>query len=32
VVMQRGAILVENGEFHGKEGQGRFVPRSRMGI
>jgi dihydropyrimidinase len=32
VVMQRGAILVENGAFHGKEGQGRFVPRSRMGI
>jgi dihydropyrimidinase len=32
VVLQRGAVLVENGEFHGKEGQGKFVPRSRMGL
>ncbi len=32
VVLQRGAVLVENGEFHGKEGQGRFLARSRMGM
>jgi dihydropyrimidinase len=30
VVMQRGRILVENGEWHGKEGQGRFIARSRF--
>ena len=30
VVMQRGAVLVENSEWHGKEGQGSFVPRSRF--
>ena len=30
VVMQRGEVLVENGEFHGRPGQGRFVPRSRL--
>jgi dihydropyrimidinase len=29
VVMQRGAVLVEGGEFHGQEGQGRFLKRSR---
>jgi dihydropyrimidinase len=29
IVLQRGKILVENGEWHGKEGDGRFVPRSR---
>jgi dihydropyrimidinase len=29
VVMQRGKVLVENGEWHGKEGEGQFVPRSR---
>jgi len=29
IVLQRGNVLVENGEWHGKEGQGRFVPRSR---
>ncbi|MGH2683585.1 MAG: dihydropyrimidinase [Actinomycetota bacterium] len=29
VVLQRGKVLVENGEWHGKEGDGRFVPRSR---
>jgi dihydropyrimidinase len=29
VVMQRGAVLVEHGEFHGTEGQGRFLKRSR---
>ena len=30
IVMQRGNVLVENGEFHGKEGQGTFLPRSRI--
>jgi dihydropyrimidinase len=30
VVMQRGSILVEDGKFHGREGQGRFIPRSRF--
>jgi dihydropyrimidinase len=28
-VLQRGKVLVENGEWHGKEGDGRFVSRSR---
>lgn len=32
IVMQRGAVLVEGGEFHGKEGQGRFLKRSRWGL
>jgi dihydropyrimidinase len=30
VVMQRGKVLVENGEWHGKEGEGEFLPRSRF--
>jgi dihydropyrimidinase len=30
VVMQRGRVLVRDGEWFGKEGQGRFVPRSRF--
>jgi dihydropyrimidinase len=30
LVMQRGQVLVENGEFHGKAGQGTFLPRSRL--
>lgn len=30
-VMQRGQVLVEGGEYHGKPGQGRFLPRSRLG-
>jgi dihydropyrimidinase len=30
VVLQRGQVLVENGEWHGKEGQGTFLPRSRF--
>jgi dihydropyrimidinase len=30
IVLQRGAILVEDGEFHAKEGQGTFIPRTRM--
>jgi dihydropyrimidinase len=29
IVLQRGKVLVENGEWHGKEGGGKFVPRSR---
>jgi dihydropyrimidinase len=30
VVMQRGKVLVEDGEWHGKEGEGRFISRSRF--
>jgi dihydropyrimidinase len=30
IVMQRGNVLVEDGQFHGKEGQGQFVKRSRF--
>jgi dihydropyrimidinase len=29
-VMQRGQVLVEGGEYHGKPGQGKFLPRSRF--
>jgi dihydropyrimidinase len=29
IVMQRGNVLVKDGEFHGKEGGGRFIRRSR---
>ena len=29
-VMQRGQVLVEGGGYHGKPGQGRFLPRSRF--
>jgi dihydropyrimidinase len=29
IVLQRGKVLVEKGEWHGKEGEGKFVPRSR---
>jgi dihydropyrimidinase len=29
-VLQRGQVLVESGEYHGKPGQGRFLPRSRL--
>lgn len=29
VVLQRGNVLVEGGEFFGTQGEGRFVPRSR---
>jgi dihydropyrimidinase len=32
VVLQRGNVLVENGEFRGSEGQGRFIPRSRFQV
>jgi dihydropyrimidinase len=32
IVMQRGNILVEYGEFHGTEGQGTFLPRSRISV
>jgi dihydropyrimidinase len=31
IVMQRGQVLVEGGGYHGKPGQGRFLPRSRLG-
>jgi dihydropyrimidinase len=30
IVLQRGAVLVEDGEFHAKAGQGTFIPRTRM--
>jgi dihydropyrimidinase len=30
IVMQRGNVLVENGQWHGREGEGRFLPRSRF--
>jgi dihydropyrimidinase len=30
VVMQRGNVLVRDGKWFGKEGDGRFVPRSRF--
>jgi dihydropyrimidinase len=30
VVLQRGEVLVDHGAFLGKEGQGRFLPRSRL--
>jgi dihydropyrimidinase len=30
VVMQRGKVLVQDGKWFGKEGQGTFVPRSRF--
>jgi hypothetical protein len=30
--MQRGRVLVEDGEFHGKAGQGTFIPRSRFSV
>jgi dihydropyrimidinase len=30
IVMQRGQVLVEGGAYHGKPGQGRFLPRSRL--
>jgi dihydropyrimidinase len=32
VVMQRGQVLVEGGEFRGKPGQGKFLPRSRLSV
>jgi dihydropyrimidinase len=32
IVLQRGNVLVENGEWHGKEGQGQFLKRSRSGL
>jgi dihydropyrimidinase len=30
VVLQRGNVLVEDAAFHGREGQGSFLPRSRI--
>jgi dihydropyrimidinase len=32
VVLQRGRVLVENGEFRGKPGWGTFIPRSRFSV
>lgn len=32
VVMQRGDVLVQDGEWFGKEGRGSFVPRSRFQV
>jgi dihydropyrimidinase len=31
VVMQRGEVLVQDGEWHGREGFGQFVKRSPFG-
>jgi dihydropyrimidinase len=31
VVMQRGEVLVQDGEWHGREGFGKFLPRSPFG-
>ena len=31
-VLQRGQVLVQDGAFHGKPGQGRFLPRSRISV
>jgi dihydropyrimidinase len=30
VVLQRGRVLVQDGTFQGKAGEGRFLPRSRL--
>ena len=30
VVLQRGSVLVKDGRFHGRSGDGRFLPRSRI--
>jgi dihydropyrimidinase len=32
VVLQRGRVLVQDGEFHGKPGWGNFIPRSRFSV
>jgi len=32
IVLQRGEVLVENGEFRGAPGRGRFLPRSRISV
>jgi dihydropyrimidinase len=32
VVLQRGRVLVQDGEFHGKPGWGNFIPRSRLSV
>jgi dihydropyrimidinase len=32
IVMQRGEVLVENGQFHGRPGHGRFLERGRFGV
>jgi len=31
-VLQRGQVLVQDGTFFGKPGQGRFLPRSRISV
>jgi len=31
IVMQRGNVLVRDGQFHGRPGAGRFLERSRFG-
>ena len=31
-VLQRGQVLVQDGAFFGKPGQGRFLPRSRISV
>jgi hypothetical protein len=31
VVMQRGNILMENGELKGKPGEGKFMPGNKIG-
>jgi hypothetical protein len=30
-VLQRGNVLVRDGAFHGRQGEGRFLERSRFG-
>jgi dihydropyrimidinase len=32
IVMQRGHVLVRDGAFHGRPGDGRFIPRSRIAV
>jgi dihydropyrimidinase len=32
VVLSRGRVLVQNGEWKGEQGAGRFVKRNRFGV
>jgi dihydropyrimidinase len=32
VVLQRGSVLVSNGEYHGEPGRGRFIARTRTSL
>jgi dihydropyrimidinase len=32
VVLQRGEVLVDHGQWHGREGRGKFIPRSRFQV